>query len=268
MNALRRMVKTTQLGRSEQIAEWDVRTVGQRQLKSLTSTFNRILESGYFAADVHNRRDVLITEFDPRADIVFMPRISGGGLQTFQETLTQMNTGAIGTTFATFTTAKTVIPATNLITLPANWFYVGRALVVEAWGAISNIVTTPGLMNFQVVIGGVAAFDTGNIQLNATAHTTLPFNIRIKMRCAAVGATTTANLLGLAIVTGRMFTLTAGQTDSAQEMPTVTAPATNPAVGTGFNSTIANIMDFFVGFTSSNAANLIRIDDYTVTALN
>ena len=107
MNVLRRMVKTTQLGRSEQVAEWDVRTVGQRQLKSLTSTFNRILESGYFAADVHNRRDVLITEFDPRADIVFMPRISGGGLQTFQETLTQMNTGAIGTTFATFTTAKT-----------------------------------------------------------------------------------------------------------------------------------------------------------------
>jgi hypothetical protein len=59
--------------------------------------------------------------------------------------------------------------------MPRNWLEIGRKLKLTVTGAISNIVTTPGLMNFQVKIGSVAAFDTGNIQLNASVHTTLPF---------------------------------------------------------------------------------------------
>jgi hypothetical protein len=188
------------------------------------------------------------------------------GLQTFQETLVAQSVA--GSTFATYTTAKTVIPATNLITLPANWWYIGRSLRINVAGAISNIVTTPGLMNFQVKIGSVAAFDTGNIQLNATAHTTLPFWLEILLTCRAVGSSTSANLMGLAKATGVMFTSTAGQTDGANTMTTVLAPAAAPVVGTGFDSTIANILDFWVGFTISNAANLIRIDQYLVQGLN
>lgn len=188
------------------------------------------------------------------------------GLQTFQETLVDQSVA--GTIFATFTTAKTVIPATNLITLPANWFYIGRSLRLEVRGAISNIVTTPGLLNFQIKLGSVAAFDTGNIQLNATAHTTLPFWLDILVTCRAIGSGTSANLMGMAKVTGIMFTNTAAQTDGANTMTTVLAPATNPAVGSGFDSTVANLVDFFVGFTISNAANLVRIDQYILTALN
>ena len=164
--------------------------------------------------------------------------------------------------------AKTVINPTELITLPANWWYVGRSMRILVAGAISNIVTTPGLMNFQVKIGSVAAFDTGNIQLNATAHTTLPFWLEILLTCRAIGNSTTANLMGLAQATGKMFTTTAGQTDSAQDMPSVMAPATAPVVGTGFDSTIAQILDFWVGFTISNAGNGVRIDQYVVSALN
>lgn len=188
------------------------------------------------------------------------------GLQTFQETLLCQK--AAGTLFNTYTTAKTVINPTELITLPANWWYVGRSLKIDVAGAISNIVTTPGLMNFQVKIGSVAAFDTGNIQLNATAHTTLPFWLEILLTCRATGNSTNANLMGLATATGKMFTATAGQTDNAQDMPSLLAPATAPVVGTGFDSTIANILDFFVGFTISNAGNGVRIDQYIVQALN
>lgn len=188
------------------------------------------------------------------------------GLQTFQETLVAQQ-GA-GTLFATYTTAKTVIPATSLITLPANWFYIGRSLKIEIAGAISNIVTTPGLMNFQVKIGSVAAFDTGNIQLNATAHTTLPFWLEILMTCRAVGSATSANCIGLGMATGIMFTLTAGQTDNVQGMQSILAPATAPVVGTGFDSTIANILDLWVGFTISAGGNGVRIDQYIVNALN
>src|SRR5258706_14263556 len=132
--------------------------------------------------------------------------------QSYNETLiTQPDAGTL---FATYTTAKTVINTDALYTLPPNLFIIGRKLRVLVRGAISNIVTTPGLMNFQVVIGGVAAFDTGNVQLNATAHTTLPFWLDIDMTCRAIGSGTAANLMGLGIVTGRMFTTTAGNTDA------------------------------------------------------
>lgn len=188
------------------------------------------------------------------------------GLQTFQEALVVQSVA--GSAFATFTTAKTVIPPTNLITLPANWFALGRSLRLEVRGAISNIVTTPGLINFQVKIGSAVAFDTGNIQLNATAHTTLPFWLDILLTCRAIGSGTSANLMGLAKATGVMFTSTAAQTDGANTMTSVLAPAVAPVVGAGFDSTIANLIDFFAGFTISNAANLVRIDQYILSALN
>jgi hypothetical protein len=186
--------------------------------------------------------------------------------QSWQQTLTTQQ--AAGTLFTTYTTAKSVINPQALVGLPANYFYPGKALRVTAKGGISNIVTTPGLMNFQVKIGTVAAFDTGNIQLNATAHTTLPFWLEIELTCRSVGSGTAATLMGLCQVTGIMFTRTAGQTDDAQGMQTILAPATAMAVGTGFDSTIANVMDFWAGFTISNAGNGIQIHTYKVEDLD
>lgn len=170
--------------------------------------------------------------------------------------------------FTTYTTAKTVIDATGLWTMPANYLYAGRKMRLRVAGAISNIVTTPGLINFQLKIGAVAAYDTGNIQLNATAHTTLPFTLDVGLTCQVVGSGTTAKLLGVGQAEGLMFTRTAGQTDDAQGMQTVTVPQTNPAQGTGFDSTIANIVDFWAGFTISNAGNGVRIDEYSLEFLN
>ncbi len=186
--------------------------------------------------------------------------------QTWQETLAVQR--AAGTLLTTYTTAKSVINPDALYTIPANYLSVGRRLRVVVRGGISNIVTTPGLMNFQVKIGGVAAFDTGNIQLNATAHTTLPFWLEIGMTVRAIGNGTSANLIGMAQVTGRMFTLTAGQTDDAQGMQTILAPASAPAVGTGFDSTVSNIIDLWAGFTISNAGNGIQVHEYTLESLN
>ena len=45
-------------------------------------------------------------------------------------------------------------------------------------------------------------------------------------------------------------------------------PATAPAQGTGFDSTIANILDFWVGFSISNAANGVQIAQYKVISSN
>ena len=63
-------------------------------------------------------------------------------LQTWQETL--VSAPASGSSFGTFTTAKTVLPTGCLVTLPANWWYIGRVIRVTVQGGIGTLVTTPG----------------------------------------------------------------------------------------------------------------------------
>ena len=179
-----------------------------------------------------------------------------------------VNQTAAGTAFNTYTTAKSVINAQALTTLPPGWWYPGRTIEVSVDGALSNIVTTPGTITFQVMMGSIVAFTTGAIQLNATAHTLLPFTFDARLTCRAVGASTSANLIGQARLGGIHFTLTAGQVDAVNTSGLFMAPATAPAVGTGFDSTIANILDFWAGFSISNAGNGVTIHQYRVVALN
>lgn len=185
--------------------------------------------------------------------------------QTWQQTLVTQQ--AAGSQFATFTTAKTVLNAQALYVAPAILWFPGAEFRVTAKGGISNIVTTPGTINFQVKIGSAVAYDTGAIQLNATAHTTLPFELVVDLTVRAVGSGTSANMMGIGKATGIMFTRTAGQTDDAQGMQVIVVPQTAPAVGAGFDSTIANIVDFWTGFSISNGANLIQIQTYKFESL-
>jgi hypothetical protein len=189
--------------------------------------------------------------------------------QSWQETLVTQQ--AAGTLFNTYTTAKSVINPQALWYMPANYLEIGKKFRVVFKAGLSNIVTTPGTFNVQIKLGptaNIAVYDSGAIQLNATAHTTLPFWGEIELTCRSVGSATSATLMGLGQFTGRMVTLTAGQTDDAQGMQTIIAPATAPAVGTGFDSTVTNIMDLWVGFSISNAGNGIQIQTYAVEALN
>lgn len=135
-------------------------------------------------------------------------------------------------------------------------------------GALSNIVTTPGTVTFQIMMGSIVVWTSGAIQLNATAHTLLPFTLQVDWTVRAIGSSTSANVLGMGTLQGIHFTLTAGQTDAVNTAGQFAVPATAPAVGTGFDSTIANIMDFWVGFSINNAGNGVQIQEYIVEALN
>lgn len=192
-------------------------------------------------------------------------------LQTWQESLNTLQ--AQSTLFNTFTTAKTVINPQAQVVLPANFWTIGKAMRITVVGAISNIVTTPGTITFQVQVGPsvpatIAAFSSGAVQLNATAHTTLPFWLDILLTCRTVGDAAVCTLMGQSRVMGIMPTVTAAQVDGANTMAMLLAPATAPAVGTGFNSTVANVLDFFTAFSISNAGNGIQVQQYIVEALN
>lgn len=190
-------------------------------------------------------------------------------LQTWQETLASQQ--AAGTALNTFTTAKSVINPQALVSIPAGYFTIGKTLRIKAQGSISNIVTTPGTIAFQVMLGPsatIVAFTTGALQMTATANTTLPFDLEIILVCRTVGSGTAATLMGIGRINGIMFTLTAGTANNTNSQTSLTVPITAPAAGTGFDSTIANLLDFWAGFSISNAGNQIQIQNYVVESLN
>lgn len=202
-------------------------------------------------------------------NLITLPMAMGGallGIGQYSNILTVQK--AVGTLFNTFTTAKTVINQTELVQLPPNYLYVGKKLRVTVKGGLSNIVTTPGTVTFQIMMGTIVAWTSGAIQLNATAHTLLPFTLVVDLRCDSIGVTTAAKFLGMGTLGGIHFTLTAGQVDSTNQSGSFQVPATAPAVGTGFDSTLANILDFWTGFSISNGGNGIQVYDYTVEELN
>lgn len=195
--------------------------------------------------------------------------------QTFIEVL--MSIGVAGTAFASYTTAVTVLPVQALYTLPPNYLQIGKAFRITILGGLSNIITTPGTTTMQVNLGAIAVYSTGAIQMNATAHTLLPFRLEVYLTLRAVGVGTTANFMGQGVLTGTHFTLTIAATDlwgrvSAADASVshvaLNVPVAAPAVGTGFNSTIANILDYFHGFSISNAGNGVQLHQYFVEALN
>lgn len=179
------------------------------------------------------------------------------GVPQFSQVLQSQR--AAGTLFNTYTTAKTVLNQTELQTFPANYFDVGSKLRVTARGAWSNVVTTPGTITFQCMMGSIVAWTSGAITMNATARTLLPFTLVVDLRVDSIGTSTAAKFLG-------MGTLTCQHITNAEVATNV--PTTAPAVGTGWDSTIANIFDFWVGFSNSQAGNGIQLYDYTLEQLS
>lgn len=173
---------------------------------------------------------------------------------------------AAGTLFNTFTTAKSVINATELVALPANYLAVGSKLRIRAMGGLSNIVTTPGTVVFQVMMGTIVVWSSGTLQMTTTANTLTPFELEVNLRLDSIGVTTAAKFMA----TGKLMALDATIGSGANPTVTDTAvvlPVTAPAVGTGFDSTIANTLDFWAGFSISNAGNGVQIYDYAVEQL-
>jgi hypothetical protein len=178
---------------------------------------------------------------------------------------------AAGVTYDTYTTAKSVINQNCLYGFYANYFKPGTRLRITVNMSVKNIVTTPGTVEFQVKLGSVVVWSSGAVQLNATAHAVLPAKLVIDLTCQLINTTVggaIAKFMGVGILTGVMFTKTAGQTDSAQGDQTILVPQSAPALGTAFDSTISQVLDFWAGFSISNSGNGVRIDQYDVEQLN
>lgn len=176
-----------------------------------------------------------------------------------------------GTNRVSFTTAITALPnQARCVMSGADW-YEGRALLLRAAGEVSNVVTAQPTFTFEFRLGptsGIVAWSSGAILTSTTAHTTVPWWLEVLLTCQNLGAATAANLMGQGRVDSRAF-IDAGATADITTLghPSLLVPETTPAVGTGFDSTIDNVADLFVACSVSNAANAIRLHQYTLEDL-
>jgi hypothetical protein len=190
--------------------------------------------------------------------------------QGWQETLSTAQ--AAGTALASFTTAVSVIPSAARKVISPDYWRLGTVIQVRATGGISNVVTAQPTFTFEFRLGptsNIVAFTTGALLTSTTAHTLLPWWLDIQMTVRALGSGTAANLIGQAQVSGRAF-IDAGASADITTLghPTLLAPETAPAVGTGFDSTVANVADLFVACSTSNAANAITCHQYVLEIIN
>jgi hypothetical protein len=189
-------------------------------------------------------------------------------LQTWAETLVTAQVD--GTALNTSTTPTSIIPAAARYTLPAGTMQIGKAFRIKFAGRLSNIVTTPGTLTIDVRMGptsNIVVFNGAAMQLSTSAHTNVPIVGEVMLTCRAIGAATTANFMGQAWVASQALSLTA-VADSTTTPAQLLAPNTAPAVGTGFDSTVAMVVDLFATFSISNAGNGITIHQYFLEALN
>lgn len=178
-----------------------------------------------------------------------------------------MASTADGPALNTSITATSLLPTSAKYTLPANYFSVGKVLRITLAGRLSNLNPTPGNFTIDARLGptsNIVAANGGAMALNAAAaNTNVAFWAELLATCRTIGTTTAATLMfqWRAMSQALSALTTAGAV-------TQFGPASAPAVGTGFDSTIANVLDVFGTFSVSNAANGITIHQYLVESLN
>jgi hypothetical protein len=182
---------------------------------------------------------------------------------------------AAGTLFNTYTTAKSVLNPQAAFVAPASddFWYPGKTLRFTVIGAESHRVTGPDTMTFQVEVGPafqatIPIFTTGALNLTTTAHTTIPFVLKMWITCRAVGSGTSANCQGQGIIWGQGFAMAASLADGVANTGWAMAPNSIPGVGSGFDSTVANVVDLFVAQSFNGAGNGVQIQIYTLESLN
>ena len=159
--------------------------------------------------------------------------------------------------------AASCIPTSERLILPNNYWTVGKSWKVLLQGRISCVVTTPGTARFDLRTGPsgtIVAFDTGALNLNTVAKTTVPFWMEIDLVCRTVGSGTGTTLFGMGRFTSEA--VVGAPLPSAGGNGSLLCPVSAPAVGTGFDNTAANAVDFF--FTQTVATGSMTVHNYQI----
>ena len=179
---------------------------------------------------------------------------------------------AVATDGPTLTAASrsSCIPTANRVTLPNNFFYIGRSINFTLGGRISSVITTPGTARYDICMGSAGTtivFDSLAILLDTViGHTTVKWDLFVTLTCRAVGSVTSTTFFPSVAKWGSEDLL--GVPASAPKGTLVAQLPwnTTPVVGAGMDNTAASILDVF--FTQTAATGSMTVHDYIVQVLN
>jgi hypothetical protein len=197
-------------------------------------------------------------------------------MQSFAQVLACINTA--GTLYNTYTTAKSILSSATstaasagVIQVPANFWQIGTVVTVEFVAGVSW--ASGNTMTFQVQGGptsNIAIWTSDAIKVTTTGGTTEPCMGKIILTCRSVGNGTLATVAGGGWIQGRGICppgATAGANYAAGMGNTMLKEGTT-FTGTGFDSTVATNIDFFVAMGTSSASNGFQLQEYVVTSWN
>lgn len=154
---------------------------------------------------------------------------------------TLASTHAAGTA-NTGTTILTLLHGSGLFTLPGGSLNEGDEIEVDASGVMNTVVTSPGTLIFTLKFGSVAVFTSQAIALNIVAQTNAVWSLKLRSVVRSVGNGTIATLLTTGEFTSRA-SLNAPAVGTTNGVGVVPLPDTAPVAGTGFDSTVSNLID-------------------------
>ena len=134
-----------------------------------------------------------------------------------------------------------------------------RRIIFEFSGRISTVVTTPGTLDLSIKIGTVFAFIGGAMALNIVAKANVHFKFGGELVNRGFGATTTTTLFPK----GCYF-----ESEAVIGSPLPTAGGSGrfllpfnaaPALGSGFDNGVAQLVDLFGTWSVASASNSIQV---------
>ena len=160
--------------------------------------------------------------------------------------------------------AASCIDAESKVTLPPNFFTIGKRLRLRASGRISSVITTPGTARFDVRFGSVVVWDGLAILLDTVAaHADVGWLLELDLTCRAIGPT--ASLIGQGKWTCEDILgvpASAPKGSLSALLPWNAAPA----VGNTFDSEASQVVDLF--FTQTAATGSLIVHQYSLESLN
>lgn len=178
-----------------------------------------------------------------------------------------------GPALSASTTRTSILDPTAkaLMVFPANFWEVGKQVEINASGRVSNVVTTPGTLTLDVDFlnptpAHVIVATSQAMALNAVAKTNVTWELYLLLTCRSVGSGTAATLM----FTGNWMSesVVGSPLPSAGGSGALSIPASAPAVGNGFDSTVTQQLDLFATFSVNTAGTAITCQQFSLCTIN
>jgi hypothetical protein len=191
----------------------------------------------------------------------------------FWQTLTTLQASGTAITAAA-RTSMTGGSTQGRFTIPANAIKTpGDQLMLDAWGVISCVVTTPGTARFDLALDTTAKLDTTAMPLNIVARSGVPWNLRLVATFTGVGTAAVVNWSGSWLCEAMINTaLQATGPGPGGTMVPYTGTATNNSgttiTGTAWgDTTVSHLLDlYFTQTVTTGSCQLLQMNVALLTA--